>query len=206
MRITFQLLREFFLGIRKPGTSIDQMNVMDSYEGDNFVLDLQVVRAALKAYSRFVSAEKPSICNLSPSTQYLHLLLEPVVETTAFSWQDPGSCVHLLERRAVSLLRDLVLHDSDRDASVEERVSRAVTEAFVAEQIMAYIGDIQNGLPGKSAEVLRDLLHLVRLLYLMLPPFSQTLTYRSVPSHYSGGLSRRSIVLSFVAPFRCTWN
>ncbi|KAG6812804.1 hypothetical protein H0H93_013675, partial [Arthromyces matolae] len=48
-----------------------------TYEGDNFVLDQQVVRAALKSYNALISSPDPSQASkhLSPSSAYLRLLM-----------------------------------------------------------------------------------------------------------------------------------
>ena len=49
---------------------------VNSYEGDNFLLDLQVVRAALKAYKKYSSAGRPDPSTLPPTARYLRLLAE----------------------------------------------------------------------------------------------------------------------------------
>lgn len=133
------------------------------FEGDNFLLDLQVVRAAVKAYKK-VAAARGHVA-LSPSTAYLHLVTnadQPM--PTQQAWQDTHSCTLLLEQRALALVQDRATHENDADASADQRVSRAVTEAFVAEQIETFIKTLYTdiGGSGKEAAVVRDLLHLVR--------------------------------------------
>jgi len=97
------------------------------YEGDNFVLDQQVVRAALKSYRHLFSTKAPSTSSLSPSSYYLRLLLEPSnspSELADSSWEDPATSILLLEWRAAAIVHELTQNLSDPDASVIQRVSK----------------------------------------------------------------------------------
>ena len=66
---------------------------------------------------------------------------------------------------ALALVQSRALHENDADASAGQRVSRAVTEAFVSEQLEGFINGLQDELPGKNAAVVRNLLHLVSSRY-----------------------------------------
>lgn len=137
---------------------------MATYEGDNYVLDLQVVRAAVKAFKRYASAAKPDPATLSPSSRYLRLLYPTSRDDVASGeWADPHRSVNLLELRAVHMVRDYVKNETDPDASAAQRVSRAVTEAFVAAQAATFIQDLPSHLPGKEVYVVKDLLTLYLL-------------------------------------------
>jgi hypothetical protein len=136
-----------------------------SYEGDNFVLDQQVVRAALKSFRSLVSTQSPSASTLSPSSYYLRLLLEPTskpLDLSESSWQDPATSILLLEWRAALLVHEHSRTVAEPDASVNQRVSKAVTEAFIAAQV----GEIINSLslPADSTPS-------VRALYILVSPF-----------------------------------
>jgi len=140
----------------------------DRYEGDNFVLDQQVVRAALKSYANILKQQ--DISNLSPSNVYLRLLVNNNINTPSVpstdAWQHPSTAILLLELRAALLVRELARSVDNPDASVTHRVGKAVTEAFVA----ARVGEIIQGLPqafegnGRNTKVLGRLYLLVNLL------------------------------------------
>ena len=140
------------------------------------MLDLQVVRASLKAYktasSALEHAESPSpLTLLSPTTAYLRLLIRHEKPSpNDVSWQDTRFCVLLIEQRAFELVRDRAQYEHDPDASADQRVSRAVTEAFVAAQVEDTMNNLDRHLAGAETAVIRDLLQLVRLqlLYLLL--------------------------------------
>ena len=132
------------------------------FEGDNFVLDLQVVRAAVKAYKRYVSSAIPDPSTLSPSTVYLRLLHTAQRDDVALGgWTDPRTAVHLLELRALFMVREYAKNEADPDASAPQRVSRAVSEAFVAAQVEAFFQGLCSQLPNKDADIIKDLLTLV---------------------------------------------
>lgn len=142
-----------------------------TYEGDNFVLDQQVVRAALKVLKTLLSSgAKPDASKLSPSSYYLRLLVpssspaKPEFAPSVEEWLgSPSIAVLLLEWRAALVVQELARNAKDLDASVFQRASKAVTEAFVARQV----GDMIDGLKGKlssgkTGEVLTKLFTLVR--------------------------------------------
>ena len=131
------------------------------------MLDLQVVRATVKAFRRVNSAAEHGTQgnpSLTPTTAYLHHLLCGAQKgrTTSLSWRDTHACVELLEQRAIAVVRERAQHELDADASADQRVSRAVTEAFVAEQVEKFISGLQSDLSGREAAIIGDVLHLVR--------------------------------------------
>ncbi|KAH9851253.1 acyl-CoA oxidase [Lenzites betulinus] len=137
-----------------------------TYEGDNFVLDQQVVRAALKAYDANVARKDKSVAGLTPSSSYLRLLIkdEPQVDTSsANAWKDPRTSISLLERRAAAMVKERAQHRNEPDASSDYRVARAVTEAFVAVQVGDIIRTVEGTMPTQEAAVLRTL-YLLHLL------------------------------------------
>ncbi|KAM5540990.1 hypothetical protein V8D89_005301 [Ganoderma adspersum] len=76
-----------------------------TYEGDNFVLDGQVVRAALKAFARVsVAPELDVEGELAPSDAYLRWVAAADAgipsEPTPDRWGSPRRAVEVLERRA----------------------------------------------------------------------------------------------------------
>ena len=126
------------------------------------MLDQQVVRAALKSLSRLMSAESPSTDILSPSSYYLRLLLnppQPIPALAAGAWKDPSAAVSLHEWRAARMVQDLARHAKDLDASANQRVSKAITEAFVAAQIGLMSQELQ--LAENDNRVIQDLYRLV---------------------------------------------
>ncbi|KAG6843086.1 hypothetical protein H0H87_008021, partial [Tephrocybe sp. NHM501043] len=114
-----------------------------TYEGDNFVLDQQVVRAALKAHNILASSSSPNTQSLSPSSAYLRLLVSPnqtpPPTPSPASWLDPSTSIALLEWRAALLVQEHARTTAQLDASVYQRVAKAVTEAFVAVQVSKMI-------------------------------------------------------------------
>ena len=138
-----------------------------SYEGDNFVLDQQVVRAALKSFTTLFSRPNPSSSGLSPSTYYLRLLVDPAARPPTLSttvWSDVAVLVQLLEWRAACVVQDLAQNPDAGDASVNQRVSKAVTEAFIATQVAEMIASLT--LPSAEREIVTDVYKLVSLHWL----------------------------------------
>lgn len=146
--------------------------VADRFEGDNYILDFQVVRAAVKAFkaysSSLTSAAVPKV-SLSPFTNFLRHLSESRQEREGTrpaeldSWHNPHTAVYLLELRALCVVRDYARHEREPDANVAQRVAKAVTEAFVAVQVEQFIRDAPRLLPGQEAHIVADLLLLVSL-------------------------------------------
>jgi acyl-CoA oxidase len=146
------------------------------FEGDNYILDFQVVRASLKAFRAYSSAHAPSPSALSPFTTFLrHIHLPPAEQTGVqvdnLNWRDPHTAVHLLELRALCVIRDYANNEGEPDAHVAQRVAKAITEAFVAAQVEQFIRDIPadsllsaSGSEA-SAHVVADLLSLVSIFH-----------------------------------------
>ncbi|PPQ69969.1 hypothetical protein CVT24_003673 [Panaeolus cyanescens] len=134
-----------------------------TYEGDNFVLDQQVVRAALKSLRNLVSSKPPNVALLSPSSNYLRLLVTPPsLPRSGYDWSDPSTAILLLELRAAFIVQEHAKNASEPDASANQRTSKAVTEAFVAVQVGEMIKKLEN-LNGRERVVLTKLF----LLYLL---------------------------------------
>ena len=131
-----------------------------TYEGDNFVLDGQVVRAALKAFARVTAAGSGEV-ELGPSDAYLRRLAEGPTEAKAKEWANPQTAIEVLERRAACMVRERATHAADPDASSDQRVARAVTDAFVAAQVGEIIRGLEGSVGGKGVAVLRKLYTLV---------------------------------------------
>jgi acyl-CoA oxidase len=131
-----------------------------SYEGDNFVLDGQIVRAALKSYNFLSSAPNHP---LGSHAKYLRLLKgdapgRPVISES--TWQNSGAIVHLLEWRAALAIQNFAQTVDEADADINQRLAKAITEAFVATRVAEMIAGLR-GLPEKEARVIGDLYHLV---------------------------------------------
>lgn len=109
------------------------------------MLDQQVVRAALKSFRAFRDSSWAS--QLSPSTAYLQHLPNSSLQslgklsTESFNWTDPAWCIRVLEQRAARLVAALDEHADEPDPSEYQRVSKAVTEAFVAARVGEMIKD-----------------------------------------------------------------
>ena len=163
------------LSLRSPLSPPPLRTVLKNrYEGDNFVLDQQVVRSALKALN--LNSMTPSSSPSIDPSRYLRLLGDPLPASISdsdspSSWDDPDKLILLLEWRAAVLVRDHALNvqKGELDGAMNQRVSKAVTEAFVAVQIGEGIHDLPD---GSDSEVLRSLYLLVsfcqRILALQL--------------------------------------
>ena len=138
-------------------------------------MDQQVVRSALKSYHKLFSSSPPSLLSLSPSSNYLRLLLTPPEINVSLSIQDfadPKISILLLELRAALIVQDHAknLATGDIDASVIQRVSKAVTEAFVAVQVAEMIKGLEDvGIKGNDASVVTKVYLLVGRLSLLFP-------------------------------------
>ncbi|KAI4519333.1 acyl-CoA oxidase [Schizophyllum commune Loenen D] len=137
-----------------------------SYEGDNYVLDQQVVRAALKAYK----ALKPGVKDLPPSSAYLQRLTGGENPPSGFTFTsiealvaDPSTLVALLEWRAALVVRELA-NAGEVTGMDAARVARAVTDAFVAARVAEMTQEVEkDGVRREDAGVLRRLF----VLYLL---------------------------------------
>ena len=150
-------------------------------------MDQQVVRSALKSYENLFSSTPPSHSSLSPSSNYLRLLLTPPALNNSFSIQDfanPDTSILLLELRAALIVQDHAKNLStgenpEIDASVNQRISKAVTEAFVATQVAKMIEGLEEvGIKGYDANVVKKVYLLVGLF--VIPPFPQYILIRFV--------------------------
>ncbi|KAJ6477780.1 peroxisomal oxidase [Mycena sanguinolenta] len=157
-----------------------------TYEGENFVLDGQVLRAALKAFrGLFASTPVAEKSSLSPTSHYLRLLLDKDLvppELNAASWTQPATAILLLEWRAALLVHESAQTVSEPDATMTQRVSRAVTEAFVAARVGEMIVRLGAILAEREAKVVGK----VYLLYLL------TTVESSLVDLFSFGLFRAS--------------
>ncbi|KAJ6543324.1 peroxisomal oxidase [Mycena sp. CBHHK59/15] len=129
-----------------------------TYEGENFVLDQQVLRAVLNSFrGLFTSKPSPTSASLSPSSYYLRLLLDTKLvppELNEASWEQPVTPILLLEWRAALLVHEIAQTIADPDATATQRVSRAVTEAFVAARVGEMIEALGATLkPGEALAV-----------------------------------------------------
>lgn len=136
---------------------------MVRYEGDNFVLDLQIVRGALKAYRSLqtfgFSAE--AVARLPPSASYLQFVAAESSQPIEPDWANPNQVVNLLERRAAAMVQNRV-DERNIDASMDNRVSKAVIDAYLAVRVSTLIEDAQRVLPARDAVVVFKLYVLVR--------------------------------------------
>lgn len=154
-----------------------------TFEGDNFVLDQQVERAAVKAYRSFSNATS---AELTPSTAYLQTLAQGRGTYGVINWMDPLTCVDLLERRAAFIVRSHTNNLQSPDASAIQRVSKAVTEAFIARQVLGFIQDLPRTLPDKDAKIVSGLLTLF-LLTTVESALTDLLSFGLWPQLKSGG-------------------
>lgn len=137
------------------------------------MLDQQVIRAALKAFQKVLSSRSsPSSSTaplqLSPSADYLRLLVDPSntppILDQSVCWHDPATSVTLLEWRAALLVHELAQTAKNPDANMYQRVSKAVTEAFVAARVGEMIAESGRELAATEAGILAKLFNLVRYL------------------------------------------
>ncbi|KAL0952548.1 hypothetical protein HGRIS_006806 [Hohenbuehelia grisea] len=155
-----------------------------TYEGDNFALDQQVVRGALKSLKAFLSlvsgrSLSPDAVSaaLSPSTAYLRLLLpalpsnpSAIPKITESRWENPTDVILLLEWRAAlvvqALAKEVEAHPSESvsgsvDAGAVQRAARAITDAFVAARVGTMIQECP--LQGEAGKAVKGLY----MLYLL---------------------------------------
>lgn len=137
------------------------------FEGDNFVLDQQVVRAALKAYCQPPSTPR------SDFSAFIRLLHEGGVDALdivfeTMDWKDWRSIIKAFEWRAARAVQARAVAQGTKtvDASSDQRLSRAVSEAYVTTQVGEMINSLSlEGLDKESSTILKSLFHLVSPLY-----------------------------------------
>lgn len=125
-----------------------------------------------------LQASKNPSTTLSPSSIYLRLLLDPAaskshsLQFNDSTWTSVESVALLLEWRAALMVQEAARNAEEPDANVNNRVAKAVAEAFVASQIVGFVKNLQMG--KEEAKVVTDLYRLVRsvssFLFLFLPP------------------------------------
>ncbi|KAI0042754.1 peroxisomal oxidase [Auriscalpium vulgare] len=164
------------------GTLYAQYLPSATYEGDNFVLDEQVVRAALKA---FHALRPSSESTLSPSTQYLRLLAIPRSElplATHVLADNPGQLVLMLELRAARVVEAHAdrVQDGGLDAGAAQRLSNAVADAFVAVRVSELVDElVSSSLLPRDQATLRDL-YILYLLVTLESALSDLLSFAIV--------------------------
>ena len=95
--------------------------------------------------------QRQSEAALTPSSRYLRTLNDTHAAIQYTSLKDPKVLLDLLERRAAHSVRHLANNLSNPDASAYQRVSRAVSEAFVAAQTLNSIEAVKaNFVKGNS--------------------------------------------------------
>ncbi|GAA5931019.1 uncharacterized protein JCM15063_002522 [Sporobolomyces koalae] len=151
-----------------------------TYEGDNYILHLQVARAALKSLRGFVAS--PKTAQLSPSSAYLaHLSPAPKLPVSPpRSWLDLSFLSHLLELRAalsVAHLAKMMDHNGKKFSELSWEsvpVSQAVVEAFLARRMVEAIetpqGLLSEGAGSAEKEVFRKI-----ILFFLLHTVEQAL-------------------------------
>ena len=124
------------------------------------------MRAALKAF-KAMSSRSPasSVTSFSPFSAFLCHVANTSSQTSPTTsskndWKDPAVAITLLERRAAALVREYARHVSEPDPSVYQRISKAVTEAFVAAQVGLMMQGLDK-LPLRDREVVKDVYLLV---------------------------------------------
>lgn len=129
------------------------------------MLDQQVTRAALKSYKALRSSSAPAESQLSSFTRFLRVFIPGHAHSQLPSfnapWDDSHSAILLLEWRAALSVRAYANHQQDPDASIDHRVSKAVTEAFVASQIGEMMHKLDEALPSAAAHIPKRVFTLV---------------------------------------------
>ncbi|KAH9929407.1 acyl-CoA oxidase [Fomitopsis serialis] len=136
-----------------------------TYEGDNFVLDLQIVRGALKTYKTLQSSgfSANAAAKLPPSSAYMRSLLpEFATEVSEPDWTSPRQVVGLLERRAAAMVKNRA-DTKDVDPSMDNRVSKAVVDAYLGAQVRGLVENLRDVLPSREASVVGKLCTLTLL-------------------------------------------
>lgn len=149
-----------------------------TYEGDNFILNLQVARAALKTLSQ-LRANPATL--LSPSSSYLEYL-SPAQQSSFLPVLSSNSSP--IDWYSHSLLRQLICLRAALQVQRLERliqggksfgelswecvgVSRSVVEAFLVSRMLFALDDaaglLNKGVGGEERKVVRDIIHFYSL-------------------------------------------
>ncbi|GAA5955639.1 hypothetical protein JCM3765_001809 [Sporobolomyces pararoseus] len=151
-----------------------------TYEGDNYILHLQVARAALKSLRGFISS--PSAAKLSPSSAYLSTLhpSPKLPVSPPRSWMNIDFLAGLLDLRAALSVAHLAKMMDQNGKKFSELswecvpVSQAVVEAFLGrrmqEAVEAKEGLLSQGAGPAEKEVFRKI-----ILFFMLHTVEQAL-------------------------------
>ncbi|GAA5987487.1 hypothetical protein JCM5350_003098 [Sporobolomyces pararoseus] len=151
-----------------------------TYEGDNYILHLQVARAALKSLRGFISS--PSSAKLSPSSAYLSTLhpSPKLPVSPPQSWMNIDFLAGLLDLRAALSVAHLAKMMDQNGKKFSELswecvpVSQAVVEAFLGrrmqEAVEANEGLLSQGAGPAEKEVFRKI-----ILFFMLHTVEQAL-------------------------------
>ncbi|BGP19965.1 hypothetical protein JCM10213v2_008096 [Rhodosporidiobolus nylandii] len=157
-----------------------------TYEGDNYLLNLQVARAALKSYQAF---SRSSSAPLTPFSAFLRSqsLATPLsLPSSPACWSSPALLLNLLDLRAALLTRRLaLLLESGRaweHLSWEcVELSRAVSESWLARKMAEAVkegGEFAKEIGASEREVLKKVV-LFFLLNLALSAFPPVEALRS---------------------------
>ncbi|GAA5846862.1 hypothetical protein JCM3766R1_004678 [Sporobolomyces carnicolor] len=152
-----------------------------TYEGDNYILHLQVARAALKSFRGYLAS--PVKARLSPSSAYLSTILPdapelPIAPPT--SWLDFALLTRVLDLRAATTVAHLARLMDDHGKKFAElswesvAVSQAVVESFLASRMRDAIerdeGLLAHGAGPAEKEVFRKI-----VLFFLLHTVEQAL-------------------------------
>jgi acyl-CoA oxidase len=157
-----------------------------TYEGENFVLSLQVARAALKAFEATAATTTTTTTSrrqLSPSSAYLATLtddLGPPKLTSVQDWKNLETQNRLLALRAAHCVKRLSerrqrrrrqqggIKEEDESAYwswESQKVAKAVVESYVASRLVhattSSEGLLRRGLDARDRQVVNELVQLV---------------------------------------------
>ncbi|GAA5907744.1 hypothetical protein JCM6882_008961 [Rhodosporidiobolus microsporus] len=179
-----------------------------TYEGDNYILNFQVARAALKTLSALASSSSTSsTCSaLHPSDPFLPSLSQltalpslplPAPSPSSPSWTDPKYLLTLLHLRAALLTARLAAvlaagRKQWEDLSWECReVAEAVAEAWVAGEVGKAVEELEGaakkggeweGLKGEKERAVVARLFRFHLLHLVLTAYPSLLALSILPA------------------------
>ncbi|KAF8522758.1 acyl-CoA oxidase [Hysterangium stoloniferum] len=139
----------------------------NTYEGDNYVLVQQVVRAALKTLQAVMSSPDPirAASALPPSTACLRFLITPPKTTFATSTWTIADAIQLLELRGAHMVQEQARRSKAgvAEGDADWRAARAVTEAFVARRIGEVVVQAEKELSPSSGRLITALMRLYLL-------------------------------------------
>ena len=139
-----------------------------SYEGDNFILNQQVCRAGIKAFSSYAKDANGFRRQAAPSTNYLLSLESHSVNLDTSSLESLSSA---LSRRAALAVKGLAMEASKTKVWTDlswrcASVARAITEAFIGERLLAALSNKQDGilagLGKEESQAIEEVCALVR--------------------------------------------